>query len=162
MKEANRDPKLLYPAFREKIEIIVAEVNAYCLKHCPQWKVELGEGYRSTVRQRLLYTQGRTTPGNIVTKIDGVKSISSHQTCLAMDLWFRRNGKITWQDIPWTVLQYYGHCCRAQGLVWGGDWDGDQKSSDEKFVDGPHCEWPRKDKATYAKAKAWKKQEGLK
>ena len=37
------------------------------------------EGLRTTKRQQDLYAQGRTKPGNIVTKADGVKNKSNHQ-----------------------------------------------------------------------------------
>lgn len=161
MSSANRDPNTLYPEFKEKVLTIVDEVDAYCLKHAPEFKPVFGEGFRPTARQKELYAQGRTTAGPIVTKLDGVRTKSGHQTSLAHDLWFKRKGSIVFEGIPEHVWKYYGHCVRAKGLVWGGDWDSDGKSSDEKFVDYPHCEWPRSEIAVYKLAAAWQKANGL-
>ena len=42
-------------------------------------------GFRSLQEQQSLYAQGRTKAGNIVTKCDGVKKKSYHQTGKAID-----------------------------------------------------------------------------
>jgi hypothetical protein len=161
MSSVDRELDHLYPGFGARYGRVLDAVNAWCAVHAPRFRAVLGEGLRSRARQQSLYAQGRTVGGPIVTKLDGVRSISGHQTGLAADTWFERDGTVVWEGVPWNLYAWYGHCCRAEGLVWGGDWDGDQRSSDERFVDAPHCEWPRSDKATYRAARRWKSARGL-
>ena len=61
------------------------------------------EGYRSVERQQILYKQGRTEPGKIVTKIDGIKKKSKHNyiPSLAVDVAPYVDGQIVWD------LKYY-------------------------------------------------------
>ena len=132
--------------------MILAEVLAYCTKHCPEYKPAIVEGFRTTKRQKELYAQGRSKPGKIVTGKNGTTNPSNHQTCLAADVAFLRSGVFRW-DVPNDLWEYLGHCARAQSLTWGGDW--------KTLVDRPHIEWPTDDKKTYAKAKIWKKAVGL-
>ena len=76
----------------------------------------VAEGVRSQERQALLYAQGRTLPGAIVTNVDGVTVVGAHQTGRAMDLAFQ--DPHPWDDRhPWAV---YGALVEACGLVWGG------------------------------------------
>lgn len=94
------------------------------------------EGRRSTERQKKLYAQGRTSPGQIVTHTDGVIKLSNHQVQAdgffhAMDFAFQATRKrVTW-DGPW---EKFGVVVRKYGLVWGGDW--------KSFKDRPHVEVP--------------------
>lgn len=143
----DRKSENLYPAFRKKVDTVLIQLAIYCKKNYPAFEPVFGEGFRSTARQKELYAQGRTTPGNKVTKCDGVKTPSNHQSALAFDLWLKKDGEIVW-DAPKAIWDYYGHLCRWQGLVWGGDWT--------SIVDQPHCEWPTGDRKTYALARAWK------
>lgn len=95
------------------------------------------DGVRTVEQQQALYAKGRTTPGPIVTQLDGVLRRSKHQTRPdgfghAVDCCFLVNGAPSWDDaLPW---QLYGQMARALGLVWGGAWTG--------FVDRPHVELP--------------------
>lgn len=91
------------------------------------------EGVRTAERQAALYAQGRTTPGPIVTKCDGVRRRSNHQVKkdgygYAVDLAFRGPTPF---DGPWEL---FGKEARALGLKWGGDFPS---------FDGPHVELPR-------------------
>jgi len=128
-------------------------MSEWCKNHAPEYTPMFGEGYRSTARQKELYAQGRTKSGSIVTNADGVKNQSKHQSGLAMDLWIKKGGTITWTAPP-GFWDYYGHCCRAKGLEWGGDWKGN-------LVDQPHCQWPAVEIATYKAARKWLTEQGL-
>src|SRR5512146_1753941 len=89
---------------------------------------QMFEGYRSQARQAWLYAQGRTRPGAIVTN---VRTAGNHGRGLAADIvWYDLKGRPRWDgdEAMWAVL---GHCVRANGLRWGGDW---------KMHDTPHCE----------------------
>ena len=50
-------------------------------------------GLRTTADQQALYAQGRTTPGNTVTKADGVNNKSYHQSGMAIDVIDNNDGK---------------------------------------------------------------------
>ncbi len=99
----------------------------------------VASGVRSDSEQARLYAQGRTAPGPIVTRADGVERKSMHQTQAtgyghAADLAFRDDPttlKIeTWDDKqPWAV---YGTMAEAFGLTWGGRW--------VSIIDRPHIE----------------------
>jgi len=97
------------------------------------------QGRRTTVEQAVLYTQGRTTPGAIVTKADGILVRSNHQASPvdglghAVDCGFAGLDPFG-ETQPWAA---YGACCEAVGLVWGGGtkhgWHGQ---------DRPHVQLP--------------------
>lgn len=88
------------------------------------------DGFRSVAAQDALYAQGRTTPGNIVTNARG--GSSWHNYGLATDIAFNNaNGQPAWpENGNWTR---YGEIAVAQGLEWGGNWQGLQ--------DRPHIEY---------------------
>lgn len=94
-------------------------------------------GVRSSTEQAALYAQGRTAPGPIVTRADGVVKTSNHQVwadgvghavdCVFVDA----QGQLSWSEsFPWAA---YGACAEAVGLTWGGSW--------RSFPDRPHVEW---------------------
>lgn len=93
-------------------------------------------GLRTEDRQRQLYAQGRTKPGNIITQVDGVKNKSIHQYGKAFDIYAFVNGRATWEPkyyepiarhIQKVALEKFG-----VKLDWGGDW--------KKFKDMPHLQ----------------------
>lgn len=93
------------------------------------------DGLRTVEQQRALYAQGRTVPGPIVTKADGVDKRSNHQAHddgfgHAVDCCFVVNGKPSWDaHLPWKA---YGALAEAVGLTWGGHW--------QSLHDLPHVE----------------------
>lgn len=92
---------------------------------------EIFETYRPQERQDLLYAQGRTAPGDIVTW----RKTSLHTQRVACDLvWIDTDGKARW-DGPIQLWAILGHCARAVGLVWGGDW---KNSPDTSHVQLPN------------------------
>lgn len=101
--------------------------------------------WRSKERQAELYEQGRTKPGKIVTKLDGFTRRSRHNVypAEAVDVCVDSDpgpGKhAVWDPSAYEPL---GALAIKHGLVWGGDWDRDGLSADEKFVDYPHLELP--------------------
>lgn len=90
--------------------------------------VMVTSGYRSFAEQNELYAQGRTKPGDIVTRARGGQSL--HNYGLAVDLVpVGANGLPNW-NVPNSTWQTIGAAGKRQGLEWGGDWTG--------FVDRPH------------------------
>lgn len=88
---------------------------------------------RSTDEQAKLYAQGRTTPGPIVTQIDGTTHKSNHNLvpARAVDVAVTVNGKVSWDPHQYAPL---GVLARKHGLVWGGSWT--------TLKDYPHLELP--------------------
>lgn len=143
---SDRNLQHLYPPFREKVEAIQKELDAYCKKNYKGHRFKLIEGFRTAEYQNSLYRQGRTKPGKKVTNCDGYLKKSPHQYGLAVDFW-PFYGFIMSRSIPEKHWEYLGHLYRKYDLDWGGDW--------ESFKDRPHGEWKRTDKVTYAKAFEW-------
>lgn len=143
---SNRRLDCLYPAFREKVEVIQKELDDYCKKHYKGHRFKIIEGYRTAAYQKSLWDKGRSKPGAIVTHADGYKKKSNHQYGLAVDFW-PFYGFIMSKSIPEKHWEYLGHLARKHGLVWGGDW--------KSFPDRPHIEWNRRDTGTYRKALEW-------
>lgn len=92
------------------------------------------EGLRTLERQQQLYAQGRTIPGTIVTKRDGVKIKSNHQAKSdgfghAVDLYPYYNGSLQMLDkgVPDAQKKIAAHIKSVAeelniGIEWGGDW----------------------------------------
>jgi peptidoglycan LD-endopeptidase CwlK len=76
----------------------------------------LFEGWRSDVRQRWLYAQGRTRPGDVVTNAQSAL-YSWHGYGLAVDVISRAHG---WDDA--TFFERLARIAKGVGLDWGGDW----------------------------------------
>ncbi|MBS1716448.1 MAG: M15 family metallopeptidase [Armatimonadetes bacterium] len=158
MSEIDRNPEHLFPAFREKIVQIIADMDAWTAIHLPSYKAAMAEGFRTTARQKELYAQGRDKDGAVtdrkktVTYKNGTTNPSNHQSGLAADIAFERDGELTW-DVPDVAWAYLRHLAHVQGLVSGSDW--------QTFKDEPHIEWPTSDKATYQAAAKWRKQVGI-
>lgn len=122
-------------------------------------------GKRSDNMQIALYAQGRkdlivvnalrkkagTYPlvekenSYTVTDCDGVNNKSMHQLGMAVDIVPMENGRPIWPaltDKRWRII---ANAMQAQGIRWGGDWNGDGRTrSDgdmsETRVDYPHYE----------------------
>ena len=84
--------------------------------------------FRSKAEQTDLYSQGRTTKGNIVTNCQYPDS--PHNWGVAFD--FCRNVKGREYDNSDRFFERCGAIGKQLGLTWGGDW--------KKFVDKPHLE----------------------
>ena len=81
--------------------------------------------YRDLESQAALYAQGRTAPGNRVTKAGPGRSF--HNWRVAFDVVPVVNGKAIWDDVNlWTRIGKIGE---SIGLEWGGSWE---------FMDRPH------------------------
>lgn len=99
--------------------------------------------YRSNEEQRLLYAQGRTAPGKIVTNALPGKSAHNHvnpngSPCsMAFDVVPMVHGKPDWnthdpQDLA--LWNRVGEIGKSFGLEWAGDW--------KTFKEFPHFQLP--------------------
>jgi hypothetical protein len=125
----DRDPAKLAPAFRAKLDAVLAKLAA---EGTP---FKFDEGFRTVERQQWLYGSGRPNApfgrtGPIVTQKDGVKELSNHQgngtagSGRAADCYPMANGKIIWPPPPisdprWKRL---ADLAKAQGLDAGYSW----------------------------------------
>jgi len=85
--------------------------------------------YRDSASQDALYAQGRTTPGNIVTRAKAGQSW--HNWRCALDVVPLVNGKAIWDDQA--VWKQVGEIGKACGLEWAGDW--------QTFKEYPHFQY---------------------
>jgi len=85
--------------------------------------------YRDSESQDALYAQGRTTPGNVVTRAKAGQSW--HNWRCALDVVPLVNGKAIWDDQAlWKQVGEIGKSC---GLEWAGDW--------KTFKEYPHFQY---------------------
>lgn len=118
------DINTLHPAIREMVTKFIEDV-----------KNELGidllvtSGMRTFEQQQALYDQGRTKPGQIVTKAK--PGTSFHNYGLAIDIVPLLAGKPNWKSKDFARIAEIG---KRIGFSWGGDW--------KSFKDLPHFEYP--------------------
>ena len=109
---------------RELCEIFIAECAKVGLI------VGISDTWRSKTEQDALYAQGRTKPGNIVTRCKYPNS--PHNWGVAFDI-YRKDGKGAYADSDGWFAKC-GQIGKKLGLCWGGDF--------KTFVDKPHFELP--------------------
>jgi peptidoglycan L-alanyl-D-glutamate endopeptidase CwlK len=123
--------KLIHPKLRGEVEEIYDEINTALSGSA---MCRFSYTLRTFAEQNVLYAQGRTKPGKIVTNARG--GLSYHNYGQAIDIvliingkeasWndkkdFDGDGKADWMEIVNIFKQF--------GWEWGGDW---------KFSDSPH------------------------
>lgn len=80
--------------------------------------IKIIQTLRDAEYQHYLYEQGRTMPGKIVTKCDGVKNKSRHQSGMAWDaVALDDDGSINWSDH--TLYKKMADIAVKMGLVAG-------------------------------------------
>lgn len=91
--------------------------------------VMVTQGLRTFAEQQRLFDQGRTTPGQIVTRARPGQSY--HNFGLAFDFVVVRNGQAVWDqnDADW---RRFVQICKGHDFEWGGDW--------RSFKDFPHLQ----------------------
>jgi len=126
------DVALLAPKFRAAVDRVMADMRAW------GYTPRVFETMRSDARQQYLYGFGRTYDDGrgIVTNSPTVND-TWHGFGLAVDIVCERTLWSASRDF-WQVL---GCSARRHKLVWGGDWNSDWSSSDERFADLPHIQW---------------------
>lgn len=143
----------LRPEFRVKVEEMLGILDGTGFKY------RIIEGFRSTAVQKAYYAQGRNNvevvnewrrranlgpitekANKVITKCDGERVKSKHQSGLAVDIVPVVDGKLLWETSSekakelWTHLGQVG---KMVGLEWGGDWD---KTASTLGWDCPHFE----------------------
>jgi peptidoglycan L-alanyl-D-glutamate endopeptidase CwlK len=85
--------------------------------------------YRDFESQQVLYNQGRTTPGKIVTNAKPGQSF--HNFGVAFDFVPIVNGKAVWEDEA--LFARCGELAESCGLEWAGRW--------KNFKELAHCQF---------------------
>jgi peptidoglycan L-alanyl-D-glutamate endopeptidase CwlK len=102
----------LVPPAKQRAEAFIAAAKAKGID------LLVTSTYRDSESQDALYAQGRTTPGNIVTRAKAGQSW--HNWRCALDVVPLVNGKAIWDDQAlWKQVGEIGKSC---GLEWAGDW----------------------------------------
>ena len=102
----------LVPPAKQRAEAFIAAAKAKGID------LLVTSTYRDNESQNALYAQGRTTPGNVVTKAKAGQSW--HNWRCALDVVPLVNGKAIWDDqAMWKQVGEIGKSC---GLEWAGDW----------------------------------------
>ena len=102
----------LVPPAKQRAEAFIAAAKAKSID------LLVTSTYRDNESQNALYAQGRTTPGNVVTKAKAGQSW--HNWRCALDVVPLVNGKAIWDDPAlWKQVGEIGKSC---GLEWAGDW----------------------------------------
>ena len=106
----------LHPAILDKAKAHIAACKAEGID------VLVTCTYRPDADQAVLYAQGRTAPGNIVTNAKPGQSM--HQYRLAYDIVIMKNGKPVWDTSGENgkLWERAGELGEKQGLEWAGKW----------------------------------------
>ena len=115
--------ELLKPKIRGLAERLINECKNL------GYQVTITQTLRTIEEQDALYAQGRTKPGNIVTKAKGGYSL--HNFGVAFDICPIVNGKAAWNDTA--LFKKIGEIGVSLGLEWGGTWT--------SFPDLPHFQY---------------------
>jgi peptidoglycan L-alanyl-D-glutamate endopeptidase CwlK len=113
--QRDRDLDHLHPTFRQKVEALLNSLGEAGLPF------RLFEGFRSPHRQKYLYAQGRTRPGNIVTYARPWSS--NHQYGVAADFVLYEGDSWSWdtsgeKDRWWQRLHELGREHGLEPLSW--------------------------------------------
>ncbi|AFS70788.1 MULTISPECIES: M15 family metallopeptidase [Exiguobacterium] len=123
--------KGLHPAVRAGAEDLIRVSHS-----CYNIDIRITQGYRTNKQQDVLYEQGRSRAGDVVTNARGGESM--HNYGLAIDFVQMVDGDISYDleydgnqsgKSDWREVAAVG---KALGFEWGGDW--------KRFVDYPHFE----------------------
>lgn len=113
-----RDPALLLPSFRPRVEAVIAALRA------EGFNPKLFETYRSPPRALWLMSTGKSKNG-----IESMHCLGAAADIVdAVRLW----------DHP-EFFKALGRIGQSYGLTWGGDWDSNPLTP-EDFFDAPHLQ----------------------
>lgn len=115
---------LLHPAIIDAVREAVDFANRVISEHIT---IRIVQGYRSFQEQNILFAQGRTKPGKIVTKARAGQSF--HNYGLALDFCFLVDGKeLSWdteKDFDYDKIPDWHEVVNVfekAGFEWGGSW----------------------------------------
>jgi peptidoglycan L-alanyl-D-glutamate endopeptidase CwlK len=113
-----------------KVEKLCREFIALCAKN--NIEILITCTYRSLEEQALLYRQGRSVPGHIVT--NAKPGFSYHNYKLAFDFVPIVNGKAVWNDKK--LFDKCGEIGESVGLEWAGRWTRFREADHMQLTEG--------------------------
>lgn len=138
--------ELLHPKLRKEARQIYDDI---CKALSGRAICRFSYTLRTFKEQDELYALGRTKPGKIVTKAPKGKSFHNYGMAIDIVLLWDKDGNGTYETAVWDVKTDYDNdkksdwmevvdIFRSYGWIWGGDWNNNLRSDDEKFLDYPH------------------------
>ncbi len=131
----------LHPAIRQEVIDTITKIENERFPSTVM--IRIVQGLRTIDEQNMLYAQGRTRPGSIVTQARG--GSSSHNYGLAFDfaLMYDKDANGTYETLSWDALKDFDRDGESDwkevvkafkniGYTWGGDW--------KTIDDEPHLE----------------------
>ena len=112
---------------KPKVKRLAEELIKSCKKE--KIKILITQTLRAKEEQDILYAQGRTTKGSIVTNAKG--GYSYHNFGVAFDFCPMVEGKPAWKNKK--LFKQVGNLGVSLGLEWGGNW--------KTFQDLPHFQY---------------------
>lgn len=133
--------QMLHPAIRNEVMDTITTLENNAFPHSV--KVRVVQGLRNIEEQNVLFAQGRTTPGPIVTNAKGGSSYHNYGLAFDFAIMYDKNGNGTYEALSWDInydfdkdgqkdWQEIVQPFKALGYAWGGDW--------RSFKDNPHLE----------------------
>lgn len=122
----SRDINMLNPAVKQKAQQLISE--------CQKQGVDLliTSTLRDDEAQAVLYAQGRSTPGRVVTNAKPGESF--HNYGMAFDVVPLVHGKAVWDDnVLWGKI---GGIAEGIGLEWGWRWKSFQEKPHFQYTNG--------------------------
>jgi peptidoglycan LD-endopeptidase CwlK len=131
--------ELLHPKLRDEVKTIYSEI---CSALTGKAMCRFAYTLRTFAEQDILYNQGRTTPGKIVTNAKGGQSYHNYGLAIDIVLVVDKDGNGSFETASWDVSSDFDGdgqsdwmevvaIFKRHGFAWGGDW---------KFTDKPHFE----------------------
>lgn len=108
------------------IEAYTYAKDVFNKKYTGKYCIKLSCVHRNVEEQQILYAQGRTTAGKIVTNIDGINKKSKHNylPSKAIDVYVLdlKTREADWYSI--NLYREFAVYMKEQNptLIWGGDW----------------------------------------
>jgi len=130
---ASKDIRDLTPFLQR----VFFNANAWYIRQFHVRRLVLTCTYRDTAEQQYCYASGRTRPGPILTKCDGIKKKSMHgyKPARAFDFAVEINGRITWNEKYYnSVWAFFRQAKLTRKVRWGG------RDFGKDFRDWPHIE----------------------
>jgi len=123
----SRDLNELLPIVKTKVD--------YFIRLCSESNIELliTSTYRDIESQNVLYDQGRTTEGRIVTNAKGGESFHNYRC--AIDIVPLVCGKPDW-DGSHPIWQQIGELGEKAGLEWAGRWKSFKEMAHFQYTNG--------------------------
>ncbi len=131
---------LLHPKVRDEAIRIIEEAES---KFPSNMAIRVAQGYRTYAEQDALYAQGRTKPGDIVTKARGGQSYHNFRLAIDFAILHDKEGDGKYEELSWDTLLDWDKdkipdwievesTFEVHGWEWGGKW--------RTFKDLPHVQ----------------------